>query len=201
MYENEAGALNEHLSDVFGIMVKQFAEGTTAEKSDWLIGEGCLAPGVTGVALRNMISPGTAYDDPRWVSCRPLPLFLNWMDIANLTLTQGKDAQPATYDAVQAFRADPANKQRLEKDHGGVHFFSGVPNRAFALIATQFQGNSWEKAGKIWWTVATEHRIPPRCTFIQFADATVEAAVELFDEEAAKTVRGAWTEVGVVRKF
>ena len=49
-------------------MVKQIVEQTTAEQSDWLIGEGCLMPGVKGVALRNMQSPGTAYNDPKLVS-------------------------------------------------------------------------------------------------------------------------------------
>lgn len=67
-YWRESGALNEHLSDVFGIMVKQFVEQETAENADWLIGEGVLEPDVKGVALRNMKAPGTAYDDPRFVS-------------------------------------------------------------------------------------------------------------------------------------
>lgn len=66
-YESESGALNEHLSDVFGIMAKQRAENVTAEKADWLIGEGCLLPGVTGVAIRSMKAPGTAYNDKRFV--------------------------------------------------------------------------------------------------------------------------------------
>ena len=46
----------------------------------------------------------------------------------------------------------------------------------------------------------TTHRIPPNCTFIQFADATVDAAEELFGDDAAKTVRQAWNDVGVIRK-
>jgi Zn-dependent metalloprotease len=52
---------------VFGIMVKQMFEDETADKADWLIGEGCLLPDVKGVALRSMKSPGTAYNDPRFV--------------------------------------------------------------------------------------------------------------------------------------
>ena len=63
----------------------------------------------------------------------------------------------------------------------------------------EFGGYSWEKAGKIWWITVTTHRIAPRCNFIQFADATVEAAKELFGDDDAKTVRAAWNEVGVVR--
>ena len=48
-------------------MVKQMAENETAEKADWLIGEGCLMPKIKGVALRNMKNPGTAYNDPALV--------------------------------------------------------------------------------------------------------------------------------------
>jgi Zn-dependent metalloprotease len=57
--------LNEHLADVFGTLVTLWSENKTSAQSDWLIGEGCLMPGVKGVALRNMKFPGTAYDDPK----------------------------------------------------------------------------------------------------------------------------------------
>jgi Zn-dependent metalloprotease len=64
-YQDQSGALNESISDVFGIMIKQYVKQQTADKSDWLIGEGLLAPDVKGVALRSMKEPGTAFDDPR----------------------------------------------------------------------------------------------------------------------------------------
>ena len=63
-YAGQSGALNESVSDVFGSLVKQYALGQTADRADWLIGAGLLAPGVHGVALRSMKAPGTAYDDP-----------------------------------------------------------------------------------------------------------------------------------------
>lgn len=67
-YHGQSGALNEHVSDVFGIMAKQIKDNTEANEADWLIGEDCLMPGTKGVALRSMKDPGTAYDDPRFVS-------------------------------------------------------------------------------------------------------------------------------------
>ncbi|WEO97533.1 M4 family metallopeptidase [Streptomyces sp. FXJ1.172] len=73
-YEGQSGALNESVSDVFGSLIKQYSLGQSADQADWLIGEGLLAPGVHGTALRSMKAPGTAYDDPRL----------------------GKDPQPAT---------------------------------------------------------------------------------------------------------
>ena len=63
-YRDQAGALNESFSDVFGAMVKQWSLGQTVDQADWLIGAGILARGVTGRALRDMANPGTAFDDP-----------------------------------------------------------------------------------------------------------------------------------------
>ncbi|WP_280880029.1 M4 family metallopeptidase [Streptomyces pseudovenezuelae] len=72
----QPGALHESICDVFGSLVKQYTLGQTAGEADWLIGAGLLAPRVTGVALRSMKAPGTAYDDE----------------------VLGKDPQPATMD-------------------------------------------------------------------------------------------------------
>ncbi len=65
VYQGQSGALNESVSDVFAAMTKQRALGQTAADADWLIGEGIFKPGVAARALRSMIEPGTAYDDPR----------------------------------------------------------------------------------------------------------------------------------------
>ncbi|MGH6858572.1 MAG: M4 family metallopeptidase [Methylocella sp.] len=64
-YQDQSGALNESMSDVFGSMVKQWALGQTVGQADWLIGAAIMAPGFQGRALRDMANPGTAYDDPR----------------------------------------------------------------------------------------------------------------------------------------
>jgi Zn-dependent metalloprotease len=64
VYMFQPGALNEHLSDVFGSLVKQKVLNQKAGEADWLIGAGLLATGVNGKALRSMVAPGTAYDDP-----------------------------------------------------------------------------------------------------------------------------------------
>ncbi len=74
VYQGQAGALNESVSDVFGSLVKQWSRGQTATQADWLIGDELLTDKVRGVALRSMQAPGTAYDDP----------------------TLGKDPQPST---------------------------------------------------------------------------------------------------------
>ncbi|WP_443044047.1 M4 family metallopeptidase [Streptomyces sp. NBC_00322] len=75
-FYDQPGALHESICDVFGSLVKQYSLGQTAGEADWLIGAGLFTPRVTGVALRSMKAPGTAYDD----------------DVL------GKDPQPATMD-------------------------------------------------------------------------------------------------------
>ncbi|MCC7377930.1 MAG: M4 family metallopeptidase [Chitinophagaceae bacterium] len=69
-YKNQSGALNESFADVFGILVKQWANKTSARKSNWLIGDKILLG--KKYALRSMKAPGTAYknhpelgDDPQ----------------------------------------------------------------------------------------------------------------------------------------
>lgn len=83
-YQGEPGALNESMSDVFGILVKQRVLKQTADQSDWLIGAGLLSTKVKGVALRSMKAPGTAYDDP----------------------VLGKDPQPDNYSKLYKGSAD-----------------------------------------------------------------------------------------------
>ncbi|SER16817.1 protealysin inhibitor emfourin [Microlunatus flavus] len=64
-YQGQSGALNESVSDVFASMAKQRALGQDAQQADWLIGQGLFLPDVKATALRSMLEPGTAYDDPR----------------------------------------------------------------------------------------------------------------------------------------
>jgi Zn-dependent metalloprotease len=64
VYFGQPGALNEAFSDIFGIMVKQRLKNQTAEESNWLIGEEIFTPNISGIAIRSMKEPGTAYSDP-----------------------------------------------------------------------------------------------------------------------------------------
>ncbi|MBK4784337.1 MAG: peptidase M4 family protein [Pantoea sp. Pent] len=84
IYFQQAGALNESMSDVFGSLVKQYHLKQSAGQADWIIGEGLLAAGIKGSGLRSMSAPGTAYDDP----------------------LLGKDPQPADMDHYIDTRED-----------------------------------------------------------------------------------------------
>jgi Zn-dependent metalloprotease len=63
LYRGQSGALNEHISDVFGALVEQYARGQNAAEASWLVGEGIFTEQVEGNALRSLKAPGTAYDD------------------------------------------------------------------------------------------------------------------------------------------
>lgn len=59
VYSKQAGALNEHFADHFGVTATQYAKKQAAADADWLVGEGTLAPAL-GKALRSMKDPGAA---------------------------------------------------------------------------------------------------------------------------------------------
>lgn len=166
IYQDQPGALNESMSDVFGSLVKQYALGQTADQADWLIGAELMLPGFKGKALRSMSAPGTAYDDPR---------------------LGGKDPQPSAM----------ADYIHTAQDNGGVHLNSGIPNRAFYLVAAALGGHAWERAGAVWYGALRDPRLRPNASFASFARATVRAARAEFGDIEVKAVKSAWHTVGV----
>jgi Zn-dependent metalloprotease len=64
IYSGQAGALNEHVSDAFGSMIRQRLRNEMSAQASWVIGEGVLAPGIQGIGIRSMADPGNAYNDP-----------------------------------------------------------------------------------------------------------------------------------------
>lgn len=62
-YQDQAGALNESLCDVFGVLAEQYVRRQAADDAAWLVGAGLFTPEVSGTALRSLKAPGTAYDD------------------------------------------------------------------------------------------------------------------------------------------
>ncbi|WP_026696133.1 M4 family metallopeptidase [Peribacillus kribbensis] len=65
-YQNESGALNEAISDIFGTVVEFKYQPS---KADYLIGEDIYTPSISGDALRSMANPA-AYGDPDHYSKR-----------------------------------------------------------------------------------------------------------------------------------
>jgi Zn-dependent metalloprotease len=161
-YSGQSGALNESVSDVFGIMVKQRALGQDVAASDWLIGAEIVGP-LLKPALRSMKDPG---------------------------------------------HANPHDTQVADMDHylpnGDVHENSGIPNRAFYLVATQLGGNAWDKAGPIWYETLCDPSLRatrrPQ-TFALFARTTLKHAQRTYGSGSNEVhaVRNAWQTVKVIK--
>jgi len=73
VYRGQSGALNEHFSDVFGVLVRQWKAGEAAEEATWLIGGDVLVPAATRRAIRDMEHPGTAYANDPYLGSDPQP--------------------------------------------------------------------------------------------------------------------------------
>jgi Zn-dependent metalloprotease len=168
-YHDQSGALNESMSDVFGSLVKQWSLKQSAAKADWLIGAEVTTPKIAMDALRSLKAPGTAFDN----------------DIL------GKDPQP---DHMKKFVHLPNTE---EGDNGGVHINSGIPNKAFFLVATTIGGNAWEAPGHIWYESLLASN--PKTQFQDFADTTFSKAGELFGPRSMQqqAVVSAWDAVGI----
>ncbi len=156
-YSGQSGALNESVSDVFGVQVKQFALKQDVTQADWLIGADIVGPELKP-ALRSMKAPGTA---------------------------NPYDKQPADMD-----RYVPG---------GDVHINSGIPNRAFYIVATTLGGNAWDAAGPIWYATLCDPALRPHATFQDFARLAVKHAERIYGaaSKQAMAVRAGWDAVKV----
>lgn len=65
VYQGQAGALNESIADVLGEVVDQYTNRVSARDADWIIGKGIWKSEVNGKGLRDMLRPGTAFNDAR----------------------------------------------------------------------------------------------------------------------------------------
>jgi Zn-dependent metalloprotease len=189
-YQGQSGALNEHISDVFGIVYRQWLEGQKDPKSaNWLVGDKIISEIFKKMvkvrnfghwdALRSMAAPGTAFDVKK-------------------DQHAGKDQQPAHMKDLYTGQFD----------NGGVHINSGIPNHAFYLFATKVSTPSWDIPARVWYqtisaakfgklvrdTSGVSERI---ATFEEFANATITAAKTVAPDQV-QNLQDAWKQVGVL---
>jgi Zn-dependent metalloprotease len=100
----------------------------------------------------------------------------------------GKDPQPAHMK----------NFVNTSSDNGGVHYNSGIPNKAFYELAIALGGNAWEKAGRIWYQTLCE-KLGPNSQFKDCAEQTNVVAGNIYGDNSVeqKAVKKAWTSVGL----
>ncbi|HVE83858.1 MAG TPA: M4 family metallopeptidase [Myxococcales bacterium] len=137
----------------------------------------------------------------------------DWLIGAGLFTSGVKGAALRSLKAPGTAYDDPALGKDPQPDHmskyvhtlddnGGVHINSGIPNRAFYLVATALGGHAWEKAGRIWYETLRDSRLRPNASFCRFAGRTVANAARLFGSngDVEQAVRAAWETVGVSTK-
>ena len=84
-----------------------------------------------------------------------------------------------------------------DDDNGGVHYNSGIPNRAAYLIA---EAIGREKTARVYYHILDAAYLSPRSQFVDCRVAAERAASDLFGEESTEVeaVRNAFAAVGIV---
>jgi Zn-dependent metalloprotease len=72
-YQGQSGALNEHFADVGGILIRQWKNGESVAKANWLIGVEVLMPAPTRRGIRDMEHPGTGFTNDPELGTDPQP--------------------------------------------------------------------------------------------------------------------------------
>ena len=172
LYQDQSGALNESLSDAFGSMIKQHANGQNFEGADWLIGDDLMIG--NGYSLRSMKAPGTAYlDHP----------------------ALGSDPQPASMDAYIDTKEDNGGVH-LNSGIPNKAFYLAC-QKFFELDSAKY-AKSWDGSGSIWYLA--RRNVSPNATFKEFAQATIDVAKRFFgkDSQEEKAIKYAWSDVKVL---
>ncbi len=99
----------------------------------------------------------------------------------------GKDPQPDHFSRYDT----------RTSDNGGVHINSGIPNKAFYLLASALGGQAWDVAGNIWYRTLLDSRLTTGALFRDFAVLTADTANRLYGGGVQDAVVKAWHDVGV----
>lgn len=154
-----------------GALNESYADvfGVLIDSKDWTLGEDVVkSPPYPTRVLRSMEDPNLGGNyDPR----NPL----------------GGVGQPAHADEYANL---PISRRY---DNGGVHINSGIPNHVAFLVG---QALGREKMGQIYYRTLTQY-LTPSSDFFQAADATVQAAQDLYGANDANVVRNAFAQVGI----
>ena len=180
VYSGETGALNESISDVFAAMIERYANQQRGE---------------TGETVRDDNIWKIAEDC--WTPATPGDALRHLNDphrASNVGFTADDD--PDHY----------SERYTGQFDNSGVHVNSGIPNKAFYLLAqggTHHRGGSMvgigpDAAAKIWYKALTTY-LTSGARFIDARRATESAAAVLYGRGSQEVlaVRQSWCLVGV----
>jgi Zn-dependent metalloprotease len=115
----------------------------------------------------------------------------------------GPQLKPALRSMKAPGTANPHDDQPADMDGyvdgGDVHTNSGIPNRAYYLVATGIGGNAWEAPAKIWYDSLCDPHLSSTATFTEFAGVTLKQARQSYGagSKEADAVQAAWDTVKV----
>lgn len=171
VYQNESGALNEAMSDIFGAAIEAQRDGAVSGNT-WKIGEECWTPATAGDALRYMNDPALAGDYDHYAS-----RYTGTSDNGGVHWNSGI-ANLAYYLMVA----------------GGTHP-RGKSSNVVPTLATNSL-DSILKGAAIFYRANTVY-LTANSTFADARTATVQAATDLYGAAEITAVSEAWTAVGV----
>lgn len=172
-YQNDSGALNEAISDIFGAATEAYSVGGITSDT-WKIGEACYTPATAGDALRYMNNPtADGYS---------------------------KDYYP---ERLYAYNCTPSSSNDYCGVHGNsgianLAFYlmvsGGSHPRAKTSIAVTSIGLS--RAEQIFYRALTTY-LTSSSNYEAARNATAQAATDLYGSTYATYVHQAWNAVGV----
>ncbi|MFJ7935636.1 M4 family metallopeptidase [Sporosarcina sp. NPDC096371] len=179
IYENESGAINESLADIFGVLSEMHSKGLSSP-ADWEIGEAVYTPYIDGDGgLRSLSNPRT------------------------------KALHPAYGLRDNVYPDNYQDRYLGELDNGGVHINSSINNKAAYLISeggehygVNVTGITRSKTEKIYYRALTLY-LTPSSGFAEMRQAAIQAATDLYPDrngapsQETQTVMAAYDAVGV----
>ena len=175
IYANESGALNEALSDIFGVSADAYKTGVI-NSSTWKLGEEVYTPGTSGDALRYMNDPTADGYSRDHYSTRLYP---------NNCTPNGNNDSCGVHG-----NSGIANLAYYLLVQGGLHPNSGVSPRP------NVPAIGMAKAEQIFYRAQTTY-LTSSSTFAAARTATVNATNDLYGATEVTAVETAWCAVGV----
>jgi Zn-dependent metalloprotease len=156
-YINQSGALNESLSDVFGIMIKQRMMNQDVIKSNWFIGENVLLG--NQYALRSLKAPGTAFVNHPELGTDPQPATMDHYKHLPITIDGGGVHYNSGIPNF-AFYVTAYNIGGFSWEKAGRIWYEAMTDKTLKTDATfeQFKNLTIKKASALFGAGSKEHK-------------------------------------------
>lgn len=167
IYQNDSGALNEAFSDIFAVAAEYYYQ---PEQFDWMIGEDCWTPFLSGDALRYMFNPALDGSSRAHFA----EIYRGPADNGGVHINSGM-VNLAFFLAVEG----GLHPQRSNLEGNDMEVFGIGMERAFNIFYSAFT------------------LLPPNATYQTARDLCVATALNLYGEGERIAINNAWAIVGI----